>query len=241
MANEDDVIEIPPFSRTGYWLGLLTIVLTAGYIATHWSEIPDSFATHFGGAMEPDAWSNKSVLSVFGMSFLGLWLLAVLVGSTFPFAYFPIQARHDRSAAGKKATGAAISALLSAMGWFTFAIIMCMSLAQLATLLPHFHWLLRPAIIGTLVVSIAGSIAMIAYIMTNIDKARAGKSRPNAYRRDNPNYKGGMFYSNPDDPAVLVDKRDGIGVEFNFAHAPGKIYIAALLLLSFAPLLLVFF
>ncbi|MEJ5997218.1 DUF1648 domain-containing protein [Corynebacterium sp. H130] len=237
MGHESDVIEIPPISRAGYWLGLLTIALTAGYIAAHWSEIPDTFATHYSGSLEPDAWSDKSVLSVFFLTFLGLWLLAVLVACTFPFAHFPIHARHDRSEAGKKATGAAISALLSAMGWFIFALMLCLNMVQLAIVLPAWKSLLNVAFLATLFVALGGSIAMIAYAMSKANKARGGQKRD---WRHSSNYQGGMFYNNPDDPAVLVDKRDGIGADFNYAHAPGKIYIAALLLLSFAPLLLVF-
>lgn len=40
-----------------------------------------------------------------------------------------------------------------------------------------------------------------------------------------------MFYYNPDDPAVMVDKRFGAGVDFNYARWQAKVFMAVILLL----------
>ena len=40
-----------------------------------------------------------------------------------------------------------------------------------------------------------------------------------------------MFYYNPDDPAVLVEKRFGVGVDFNYARWQAKAFVAAIALL----------
>ncbi|MBD0854957.1 hypothetical protein CU043_13280 [Corynebacterium striatum] len=44
-------------------------------------------------------------------------------------------------------------------------------------------------------------------------------------------YKWGMFYYNPDDPAIMVDKRFGAGMDFNYARWQAKVFMAAVLLL----------
>ena len=35
-----------------------------------------------------------------------------------------------------------------------------------------------------------------------------------------------MFYYNPDDPAVMVDKRFGVGMDFNYATWQAKAFMA---------------
>ena len=46
----------------------------------------------------------------------------------------------------------------------------------------------------------------------------------------------GVFYSNPDDPAVLVAKRYGIGYTLNFGNPWSWVVLALILLLVAAPI-----
>jgi uncharacterized membrane protein len=39
-------------------------------------------------------------------------------------------------------------------------------------------------------------------------------------------WKWGVFYYNPNDPAVTVDKRKGYGITFNYAHRVAYFYTA---------------
>lgn len=41
----------------------------------------------------------------------------------------------------------------------------------------------------------------------------------------------GILYYNPDDPAVLVDKRLGVGVSFNYARWQAKVFLAVIALI----------
>ncbi|MFV8382383.1 DUF1648 domain-containing protein [Corynebacterium hindlerae] len=240
-GDGDNIITVPPVSLLGYWLALAIILLTAAYVATRWPDIPATFATHFDGSMQPDAWSDKSVGSVFAMSILNLVVWLLLLGCMAPFLVVPIYARTDTSPGGMAATGAAVSASATALGWFEFALAAGLSLAQLAMVIPDWSGLMGVAVTLTLVGSIGGTIGLIAYIMHAMDKARARYPREysRSFRSDS-YYKAGMFYVNKDDPARIVDKRDGVGVSFNFAHPLGTIYLVTVLLVSFAPLLLVF-
>lgn len=52
--------------------------------------------------------------------------------------------------------------------------------------------------------------------------------------RDDDHWVAGVFYYNPDDPALWVGKRFGIGWTLNFAHAASWLILAALLLLPLA-------
>ena len=51
-------------------------------------------------------------------------------------------------------------------------------------------------------------------------------------------WKAGVFYVNPNDPALLVEKRFGIGYTLNFGHWIAWLIMAAMLALPLAAMLL---
>jgi uncharacterized membrane protein len=66
----------------------------------------------------------------------------------------------------------------------------------------------------------------------SIDAPPVGDRTPDRY------WRLGMFYVNPDDPAIFVEKRFGIGYTLNFAHLASwlivLVLIALLALIPFA-------
>lgn len=67
-----------------------------------------------------------------------------------------------------------------------------------------------------------------------IDQQRAD----NIFRDDDRYWIGGIFYNNPDDPAVLVPKRYGLGWTVNFGNPLGRLFLFATLLIPLALLIL---
>jgi len=61
------------------------------------------------------------------------------------------------------------------------------------------------------------------------------------FRADDRYWNAGVFYNNPDDPALFVPKRFGIGWTLNFGHPQGRFVLIGsllvLLLLMILPLL----
>jgi uncharacterized membrane protein len=58
------------------------------------------------------------------------------------------------------------------------------------------------------------------------------------YRDDDRYWYGGFFYNNPDDPAVFVPRRYGMGWTVNFGNPKGKLFFVGTLLLPLAIVLL---
>ena len=56
-------------------------------------------------------------------------------------------------------------------------------------------------------------------------------STPAIFRDDDRYWSGDFFYNNPDDPAVFVPKRFGLGWTVNFGHPQGKLLLIGILLL----------
>lgn len=54
-------------------------------------------------------------------------------------------------------------------------------------------------------------------------------------------WKWGLFYYNPNDPAVTVEKRDGLGVTFNYAHPTAYLYTALPLVIPTALALFIYY
>ena len=59
------------------------------------------------------------------------------------------------------------------------------------------------------------------------------------FRDDDQYWSGGVFYNNPDDPAVFVPKRFGLGWTMNFGHPQAKLVLIGMLLLVLLPPLVV--
>jgi uncharacterized membrane protein len=69
---------------------------------------------------------------------------------------------------------------------------------------------------------------------------RADRGSTDAVFRDDDRYwYGGFFYNNPDDPAVFVPKRFGLGWTMNFGHPQAKLVLIGMLLLVLLPPLVV--
>ncbi|HEY7974240.1 MAG: DUF5808 domain-containing protein [Ktedonobacterales bacterium] len=64
---------------------------------------------------------------------------------------------------------------------------------------------------------------------------------PEIERLDSRNWYLGVFYYNPDDPAVFVPKRLGLGWTINFAHPGGKVMAAVIVALILLPIALAIF
>ena len=62
------------------------------------------------------------------------------------------------------------------------------------------------------------------------------------FRDDDRYWYGGFFYSNPDDPALFVEKRYGLGWTLNFGHPQARLVLIGLLVgtlvLSILPVLI---
>jgi uncharacterized membrane protein len=118
-----------------------------------------------------------------------------------------------------------------------------MSLGQM----PGRGWLIHTGIIGCVVVMAIGIVApMIVFIPRMVrvqDEIRAIAGSDVLGTRPGGWVAGGMFYYAPDDPALWVPKRVGIGQTLNFGRRGAWIFLAAILLLplvlALLPILLI--
>ncbi len=209
-------------------LAALILVSTAIWGATIYPHLPETVPTHWNAAGEADAFSRKSVWSVFGPLMIG----GVMALGLFATRWFVSRGR-DLVPAERRAYDLCI-------GYAN------MSLAALFAWISVMAWFDREPGPLFIVMSLLGSVPVLLIIglhlpaITRERKAVTGADEPSL----NPDHWvwGGIFYSNPNDPRVFVPKPPhmGVGQTTNLATRGGKLLMGGILLLVVVTLALPF-
>jgi uncharacterized membrane protein len=171
-------------------------------------SLPERVPTHFDLAGNPNGWTPKAALPwvVFGLPFF-IWFLT--------WAVSVVTARLQEDPAKARATAMAPMRGFLGLG-------LAGAMAGMLLTPSQGTWALNAGIGALLVFLTAGIVLMI----------RDFKKLPrNATSLEH--YKWGLFYVNPDDPRLVVEKAIGIGWTLNFAK-PLSWFIMAVVLLPLA-------
>jgi len=216
-------------------LGPFVLLLaTTIYLRLRWDRIPDRFPVHWGIDGQPNGWSVRTPMGVFGPLLIGFGILAAISLMTYGVLH------HARVICVPGLSGMKydfphrIGLFLVAVEFFIAAMF------SLAGLLP---FLGNPGPAPVLILTIVMLAAMFplaawvnqgrAHPVTSFS-ATLGSSLGDGTRDQD--WKWGMFYYNPDDAALFVEARFGVGYTINFGHASAWIIMAGLFALIFVPL-----
>jgi uncharacterized membrane protein len=86
-------------------------------------------------------------------------------------------------------------------------------------------------------------IVALLILLWHPQRSRSNADRPLTgaiYRDDDRYWVGGVFYNNPEDPAMFVPKRFGLGWTVNFGNPWGRLFLLGTLLLPLVLLILNF-
>ncbi len=174
----------------------LLLAATALYLHAHWNQLPQQFPIHWGADGQANRWATGDWMGVYGPLLWGAGMNAFLIG----FAWF--LSRQSRKTTMRYVTVRGTQFLLYPMTLSFMAI-------PLSPLIGLPMWP-APAIV---LASIAG---VIYWSYSKLTAPSAADDVPDP--QSDSNWKAGIFYYNPNDPAIFVSKRVGIGYTFNFAH-----------------------
>lgn len=206
-------------------LPLLGPLISAAWLALAWDDLPVRYPAHYGFSGRADRWVEKSAAAVFfnpAMAMLTLTLILVVA--------LMIRYGTRRGTSGERAGWAARYrtlnvGMLAALMWLISVFTSTLALGPL--LEPGvLMWGLRlaPAAILAAVIGFA-----IPLIRMSMEPTGGSDATPDEC------WKLGLFYVNPDDPALVVEKRDGPGYTINFGNRVSWLVIALLCLIAFAP------
>jgi uncharacterized membrane protein len=205
-----------PFSL---WLCIPPFVWLAGvafYLQTHWSQLPQSFPVHWGADGQPNGWATRSFEGVYGpillAAFLNLFLLPLAMALL----------RMSRNTTMRHVT---VTILLLLMYPVSFAF----GMVGLLPLTTFPMWLVP-------VVTIASVVVLTVWSILKVTAHTAADAVPEP--QNDSYWKAGLFYYNPDDPAIFVSKRVGIGYTMNFANKVSWLVMLGILLIALLPALL---
>ncbi len=233
------------FRLPGGWLGQLgpfAILAAAGlYLHTHWAEIPARFPTHWDVNGQPDGWGVRTFWGVYQPLLTALVICGFLVLVAWCILYFTRRVPGSR-ASDEKAKRIELAHLSIILGCEYFLLsLTCWILffrvrheQGTPNVLLHVSLSLGIAVVATLLAYRAGRRGLRAG-----DTARDGedsemKGPPVGDRTPDRCWKAGIIYVNPDDPALLVHKRSGLGWTLNFGRSGTWLILALLVIFLLA-------
>jgi uncharacterized membrane protein len=208
------------------------LAVVAIYLSAHWGQIPDEFPVHWGVDGGPNGWSARTPIGVFGPLLFGAAIMILISLVAYGVAH---SARHVRFGDAPEAANNfahRMSMVLLGVEYFLAAMFSMVGLLPLMGS-PG----VAPIVILALAILAAGLLLgrWVSHAHHTLPHAASmpGDGTPDAC------WKLGIFYYNPDDAALFVEKRIGIGYTVNFARPAAWIMLAVTVALPFGLLALV--
>ncbi|HET7657241.1 MAG TPA: DUF5808 domain-containing protein [Bacillales bacterium] len=189
-----------------------------------YDQFPAKIPLHFNASGEADRWADKSYRSVMLLPLTQLFLSALflLINTIITKSKQQIDsAAPEKSAAQNKVFRRRWSIFNFLTG---LAIVLMMSFLQLSNLIRFGQTLM------TIVPVVVAAGIILAAVILSFTTGQGGsrvrfgtpdKKKEAINRDDDVYWKFGIFYFNPNDPSIWVEKRFGIGWTVNFAHPLG--------------------
>jgi len=220
------------------WAGPFAILAApATYVALHWSEIPERFPIHWGFGGRPNGWAARTVGGVYQFPAIGALVCLLMV-----FVAWQVGLNSRGSTAMRRQTVRAMAALAYLLavlfGWLTAA-------------LPLGHGAPSPLNLGIIMVAAALLIAAIMVFGMRAKEEPEPDQAPSAAPglvlglsaapSDNMAdryWRAGLFYFNPEDPVLFIEKRIGMGYDLNFGNPRAWVFLGVVLLIPLVVMLL---
>ncbi len=222
------------------------LAATAAYLRLHWEQIPDRFPIHWGWDGRPNGWATRSFSGVYAPLLIGVCVCLGLALAGYGIQYWTRQV-HARGAgaAHESFFRSSQRGILLLTELFLAATSAWTGLLPLR-LQPNGH---IPALPPILIGAVLFLLFVFGWLMytgqggENLSRRgsqpsrtpegpTAGDSTPDQC------WIVGVIYINRNDPAVLVEKRFGVGYTLNLGHPVSWVLLGSLVLL---PVVLAFF
>ena len=211
-------------------LPLTLIALTASYLAMTYAAAPAIIPTHFDAAGNPNAYAHKSIGSYFLLVWTQLFLYVLI---TF-LSVLTVRAKAQATAADETFRRRMLrylfgikTLMIAMMGALAFGVAQSAQSGH-AT----FDWALWLTV-GVVVLILGGAIWL--GISTGQGGSRLGGNDQNVTdRMDDHYWKLGGIYANPNDPAIFVERRFGLGWTINVGNPRALLVLIAILALPLA-------
>lgn len=221
----------------------LVLLGVVGYILYRYPDIPDRFPTHWDANMQPDKFSDKSLLTVFSLPAIGFITMGIFALSNMAVYRMKLQVSTENPALSFAQHRQYRRIWSHYLGLLTLATAVGMALMTPTTIglaemqpVPFYIGLgvymlltIVPVIVIYLKAGQSGSKLKPA-IQPEDETTRAPK-RAVSGQDDDRFWKLGLFYYNKEDPSLFVEDRFGLNVGLNYARPAAKVFVLLMALL----------
>jgi uncharacterized membrane protein len=218
---------------------LLIIAGSALLLWMNWEQIPDRFPSRWSSDGTPTGWRTRTVGGVFGplvmaaaVTTMMLWMAHAIPTATRQVAAAGNAARLERRFKRGNAVYFVLSAYCMAI---LFALMGVRPVLAHTTRLPLGIWI----ILAVVMILGFGLIAWMYWLgQGGRRQVPVDEVVPPGDGSSDDGWKAGMFYYNPGDPALLVERRMGWGWTLNFGHRVSWLIVAVLLVATIGPIVI---
>jgi len=232
-----------PVSGWWYLIPLVIVFANMAFSIWNYASLGSMLPVHFNAAGEADRWVDKSFLNVFLLCLTQIVLTAMMF-----FVHWMIGAsKQELNPADPEASVARV--IRFRRTWSVYLLFLNIFLLLLTS---YFHWKalgfirtsssLSIGLTTAWMVLLFGSLLYLVFALGQGGsrlRIGSGADTGRVNRDDDRFWKWGMFYYNPDDPAMFVEKRFGIGWTNNFANPKANLMLVFLILAIVALTLIV--
>lgn len=217
-----------PGGAAGIVVPYAVLAAAAIFLNANWQRLPGRFPVHWSIDGTADRWAERTWHSVDGPLLAGFLVIVLLQALGFLIAAASPRARMPETADWTARFRRANLRLIVAVGWAFSALFGVLALNPYlsggdALVIPM--WLI-PAAILVVAASFLWPIVRICQ-----EPGSGSDGTPDEC------WKLGQIYYNPDDPAMMVEKRFGVGYTINLGNRASWLLIALLALAIAVPLL----
>lgn len=244
-SNRSKRIVVSPW----WFLIPIIIVVVNGIIAYSLHDtLPDRIPTHWNFRGEADAWSNKSFSSVLQLPIMQFFITGVMYFS------FKMIERSKQQISPRNAKVSSEQNRLFRLRWSAYIIVLSVVISLMFTFINFITLNIikvsgigMTAVMMTFIIPILiGSIFMSLWTGQGGSRIKISQDKEineNASgREDDRHWKLGVFYFNPSDPALFIEKRFGVGWTINFGRPIAvTLFLGIILMVILLPLLLSMF
>lgn len=213
----------------GIYLGLLLIVIIfAIRIHLDYENYPDKLIMHMNSKGEIDGVADKSYLSIQSPTMVSFFMLAVMFFANLSQLLSKMRISPDIP---EESLDRILETRRIWTYYFATSAILFIVLFQVG--IPSFmkdgdDFLVKILSLIAIGFSIGGSILIGKF--RSVDGSALNKTSKYGYEEEDDRWiMGGLIYYNPDDPALFVEKRVGVGTTINIGNKWGKLFMILLI------------
>lgn len=204
----------------------LIIAAAATFLALRYDSLPARIPMHYNAAGEVDRFADKSIGSVFGLLLVAVLVCVMLATIAWSMGRGMKRSRATGPAAQREAAMLSLATSILLLVQYLIAALFS-SIAVVIVLPPEQagQWVMVLALAGV----VGLMVVVIGMLLRYQNLPPAPAAEPVGDGTPDSRWKWGMIYYNPDDPALWVEKRFGIGYTTNMARPAAWVLLGGIL------------